>query len=107
MEEISQKTTPLGQKRGMQAGRASKRVALAIVSVKLIYMPLTNFAVAEEALSLSPAERAELIKLLLHSLEEDPRTDEQIKADLTQRLQRLRNGSDPGLTFEQVFGSAL
>ncbi len=70
-------------------------------------MPLTNLAVAEEALSLSPAERAELAKLLLQSLEDDPRTDEQIKADLSQRLEKLQIGADSGLTFEQVFGSSL
>ena len=45
-------------------------------------MALTNLAVAEEALSLLPAERAELAKLLILSLEDDPRTDEEIKADL-------------------------
>ena len=66
-------------------------------------MSLTNLAVAEEALSLSPNERADLAKLLIKSLEEDPRTDEEITADLAQRLQALRAGEDAGLTFEQVF----
>jgi hypothetical protein len=36
---------------------------------------LTNLAVAEEALSLSPAERADLARLLIQSLEDDSRTD--------------------------------
>ena len=69
-------------------------------------MAITNLAVAEEALSLAPTERAELAKLLVLSLEGDPRTDEAIKADLTQRLADLMSGKDPGLTFNQVFGKA-
>ena len=70
-------------------------------------MPLNNLAVAEEALSLSPTERAELAKLLLQSLEGDPRTDDQLKAELAQRLEKLKSSADPGLSFEQVFGRAL
>ena len=38
-------------------------------------MALTNLAVAEEALSLSPAERVDLARLLIQSLENDRRTD--------------------------------
>ena len=68
-------------------------------------MPFTNLAVAEEALSLAPAERADLAKLLVQSLEGDPRTDEAIKVDLTRRLDELLSGKDPGLTFGQVFGT--
>ena len=41
-------------------------------------MPLTNLAVAEEALSLSPADRADLAKLLIQSLENDRRPDAEI-----------------------------
>jgi len=44
-------------------------------------MAITDLAVAEEALSLGPAERADLAKLLVQSVEGDPRTDEAIKAD--------------------------
>lgn len=69
-------------------------------------MPLTNLAVAEEALSLSPADRADLAKLLIQSLEGDGRTDDDIKADLTRRLEHLRSGADPGLSFQEVFKSA-
>lgn len=69
-------------------------------------MPLTNLAMAEEALSLTPSERADLAKLLVQSLEGDPRTDAAIKADLTRRLDDLLSGKDSGLTFNQVFGSA-
>lgn len=68
-------------------------------------MALTNLAVAEEALSLSPAERADLARLLIQNLKDDPRTDSEIKADLTQRLKDLVSGKDSGLTFEEVFGS--
>ncbi len=68
-------------------------------------MPLMNLAVAEEALSLMPSERAELAKLLVQSLEDDPRTDAAIKADLTRRLNTLLSGKDSGLTFKEVFGT--
>ena len=68
-------------------------------------MALTNLAVAEEALSLPPVERAELVKLLIQSLEDDPRTDEEIKAELARRLKDLISGKDPGLKFDEVFGS--
>jgi putative addiction module component (TIGR02574 family) len=70
-------------------------------------MALTNLAVAEEALSLSPAERVELAKLLIQSVEGDGRTDEQIKADLNRRLENLISGKDSGLSFDQVFGTSL
>lgn len=66
-------------------------------------MALDNLAVAEEALSLSPAQRIELAKLLIQSLEGDGRTDEEIKAELNRRLSDLISGKDSGLTFEQVF----
>ena len=68
-------------------------------------MALTNMTVAEDALSLSPTDRAELARLLIHSLEDDPRTDAEIKAELSRRLKDLVSGKDPGLTFEEVFGS--
>jgi putative addiction module component (TIGR02574 family) len=69
-----------------------------------LLMPLTNLAVAEEALSLSPDERANLAKLLIQSLESDGRSDAEITAELRRRLDGLISGSDPGLNFEQVFG---
>ena len=68
-------------------------------------MALTNLAVAEEALSLSPAERADLAKLLIQSLESDGRSDAKITAELNHRLNDLISGKDSGLSFEQVFGS--
>ena len=68
-------------------------------------MALNNLAVAEEVLSLSQAERAALAKLLIESLEDDPRSDEEIKADLTRRLSVLVGGKDSVLTFLEVFDS--
>lgn len=68
---------------------------------------LDNVALAEEALSLSPRERANLAKLLIQSLEGTHETDDQIRADLARRLAELLSGSDRGLTFEQVFGEKL
>jgi putative addiction module component (TIGR02574 family) len=62
-----------------------------------------NLAMAEEALSLSAEERAELAKLLIQSLEGDSRTDKEISEELTRRLEALVSGKDSGLTFEQVF----
>ena len=72
---------------------------------KLHAMALTNLAVAEEALSLSPADRADLAKLLIQSLQDDPRAEPEIKADLAQRLEDLVSGKDSGLPFVEVFGS--
>lgn len=70
-------------------------------------MALTNLAVAEEALALAPADRADLAKLLIQSLDDDPRSDAEIRADLIRRFRDLVSGEDSGLTFEQVFGSPL
>jgi putative addiction module component (TIGR02574 family) len=70
-------------------------------------MALTNISMAEEALSLSPGDRAALAKLLIQSLEGDRRSDEEVRMELTRRLEALRLGDDPGLTFEQVFDRPL
>jgi hypothetical protein len=70
-------------------------------------MALENLAVAEEALSLSAADRVGLAKLLIESLKDDPRTDAEIKADLDQRMQDLTTGADFGLSFREVFGADL
>ena len=68
-------------------------------------MSLTNLAMAEEALSLSPADRADLAKLLIQSLENDSRSDAEIRLELKRRLDDLLSGKDGGLNFEQVFGT--
>lgn len=62
---------------------------------------------AEEALSLPASERVGLARLLVESLEGDPRSNEEISRDLQLRFQKLRSGNDKGMTFEQVFGEAL
>lgn len=68
-------------------------------------MPLTNLTVAEEALSLSPEERAALARLLIQSLETGSRKDEEIKAELHRRLEELLSKKDKGLAFHEVFGN--
>ena len=68
-------------------------------------MSMNNVSVAEEALSLSPADRADLARLLIESLEGDRRTDAEIKAELAARLAQLKSGEDSGLSFEEVFRS--
>jgi len=70
-------------------------------------MPLSNISLAEEALCLPPDERADLAKLMIDSLDTQAEGDEQIRADLSQRLERLLSGSDAGLSFEQVFDKPL
>ena len=69
-------------------------------------MPMNHVSVAEEALSLSPADRADLARLLIESLEGDRRTDAEIKAELAARLALLKSGEDAGLSFEEVFRGA-
>jgi hypothetical protein len=70
-------------------------------------MIVKDVSFAEEALSLSASERAGLARLLVESLEGDPRSDADIRRDLQLRFQKLRSGADKGMTFEQVFGETL
>jgi len=49
----------------------------------------------------------ELARLLVASLEGDPRLSEEIHKDLHLRLTNLRNATDPGINFDQVFGESL
>lgn len=69
-------------------------------------MIVRDVTFAEEALSLPPSERAGLVRLLVDSLAGEPRSNEEIGADLRDRLEKLRAGTDPGMTFDQVFGEA-
>jgi len=62
---------------------------------------------AEEALCLPPDERADLAKLMIDSLDSEADGDEQIRADLSRRLEHLLSGADAGLSFEEVFGKPL
>src|SRR5205823_12544050 len=87
----------------------AQRVIVTCANQDLAYfefMSMMNLAIAEEALSLSPAERADLAKLLIQSLEKDGKTDKEIQTELTRRFERLQLGEEQGLTFEQVFGAA-
>jgi hypothetical protein len=70
-------------------------------------MIVRDVTFAEEALSLPAAERAGLARLLVESLEGDPRSNEEIRKDLQLRFEKLRSGEDKGMTFDQVFGEAL
>ena len=70
-------------------------------------MIVKDVAFAEEALSLPASERAGLARLLVESLEGDPRLSEEIRKDLQLRFERLRSGDDTGMTFDKVFGEAL
>jgi len=63
--------------------------------------------VVEEALCLPPVERADLAKLLIDSLDDQPGTDEQIRAELTERLERLKSGDEKGLSFVETFGKPM
>jgi hypothetical protein len=67
-------------------------------------MALTSTYLAEEALSLPPAQREVLAKLLLESLKQDSRSDEELTAMLRSRLADLQSGKDGGLSFNEVFG---
>ncbi len=67
-------------------------------------MAATSTYLAEEALALPPAQRAELAKLLTDSLADDGRSDDEIRAMLRARLDALKSGKDAGLSFEEVFG---
>ena len=53
-------------------------------------MTVKDLAFAEEALSLPASERAGLAKLLVDSLEGEARSNDEIQADLQNRLNRLR-----------------
>jgi putative addiction module component (TIGR02574 family) len=70
-------------------------------------MIVKDVTFAEEALSLPASERAGLARLLVDSLEGDPRSNEEIRSNLRLRFEDLRSGKDTGMTFDQVFGEAL
>jgi len=56
---------------------------------------------------LPPMERANLAKLLIDSLDNQPEADEQVRAELAQRLERLKSGADAGLSFKETFGKSV
>ncbi len=67
-------------------------------------MALTSVFLAEEVLSLPADQRRVLAKLLLESVADDGRSEEEIRLMLRTRLEDLKSGRDPGMSFEQVFG---
>jgi putative addiction module component (TIGR02574 family) len=67
-------------------------------------MALTSVFLAEEVLSLPAEQRRLLARLLQESVADDGRSEEEIRTMLRTRLEDLKSGRDPGLSFEQVFG---
>jgi putative addiction module component (TIGR02574 family) len=70
-------------------------------------MSLTSVYLAEEVLALPVDQRRMLAKLLMDSVQDDGRPDDQIRDDLRARLDDLKSGRDPGMSFEEVFGEKL
>jgi putative addiction module component (TIGR02574 family) len=68
-------------------------------------MALTSVFLAEEVLSLPADQRRVLAQLLLESVADDGRSEDEIRLMLCTRLEDLKSGKDPGMSFEQVFGA--
>lgn len=67
-------------------------------------MSLTSVYLAEEVLALPADQRRMLARLLMDSVQDDGRTDAQIRGELRSRLEELKSGRDPGMSFEDIFG---
>lgn len=67
-------------------------------------MSLTSVYLAEEVLALPADQRRMLAELLMDSVKDDGRSDDQIRVELRSRLEDLKSGRDPGMSFEEVFG---
>jgi putative addiction module component (TIGR02574 family) len=67
-------------------------------------MALPSVFLAEEVLSLPAEQRLLLARLLQESVADDGRSEDEIRTMLRARLDDLKSGRDPGLSFEQVFG---
>jgi hypothetical protein len=67
-------------------------------------MALTSVFLAEEVLALPTEQRRMLAKLLMDSVADDGRSDEEIRMMLRSRLEGLKSGQDVGMSFEGVFG---
>ena len=70
-------------------------------------MSLTSVNLAEEVLALPVDQRRLLVKLLMDSVKDDGRSDDVIRNELSFRLNDLKSGRDPGMSFEEVFGEKL
>ena len=88
----------------VEAGESTLEIPVHSLTVAPVIVKDVTFA--EEALSLPASERAGLVRLLVDSLDGEARSNEEISADLQVRLEKLRSGADPGMTFDQVFGEA-
>jgi putative addiction module component (TIGR02574 family) len=67
-------------------------------------MSLTSVYIAEEVLALPVDQRRMLAKLLMDSVKDDGRSDDQIRSELQARLDDLKSGRDPSMSFDEVFG---
>lgn len=88
----------------VEAGESTLEIPVHSLTVTSVIVKDVTFA--EEALSLPASERAGLVRLLVDSLGGEARSNEEISADLQDRLEKLRSGADQGMTFDQVFGEA-
>ena len=70
-------------------------------------MSLTSVNLAEEVLALPVDQRRLLVKLLMDSVKDDGRSDDEIRNELSFRLKDHKSGRDPGMSFEEVFGEKL
>lgn len=70
-------------------------------------MATTSVYLAEEVLALPIDQRRMLAQLLADSVRDDGRSDDEIRSDLRSRLEDLKSGRDPGMSFEEVFGEKL
>lgn len=67
-------------------------------------MALTSVLLAEEVLSVPADPRRVLARLLLESVADDGRSEDEIRLMLRTRREDLKSGRDPGMSFEQVIG---
>lgn len=65
---------------------------------------LMESALAGEILALPREERRQLAALLFDSLREDGPDEVELQAMLHSRSSDLREGRDPGMSFEEIFG---
>lgn len=73
----------------------------------IFLMAISSIYLAEEALSLPPQQREQLAKLSMQSLQDDGRSDDEIRTAFRARLTELKSGRDIGMGFEAVFSEPL
>lgn len=67
-------------------------------------MSLPSVYLAEEVLVLPVEHCRAVANLLLDSVQNDGRSDDQIRGEFRARLDDLKSGRDPGMSFAEVFG---